>query len=183
MYDHPSGTLPEQINGGFFEISEIKSGGGINGSVVEVRRHDSDRVRSVRVSGWDSSNYQYNGGDGGMLVEKKQPTLYPMQSLAEKVRNPGSPWAEPPTLVMTDPFYSGNETQLHVALVSTLTYLARHGSLPEPNNEAHAAAVVAIANELVADKAFAMEDFEVNEDTVTKSVCCMYFGCLDAGSC
>jgi hypothetical protein len=167
VYDHPSGTVPELINGGFFEISDVKNGAGINGSVLEVRRNDSDRVKTVRVN-WDSSNYHYNSGDGGMLVEKKQPTLWPMHSLAEKVKNPGSPWAEPPSLVMTDPFYSGNETQLHVALMATLTFLGRTGALPEANNDEQAAAIVAIAKELVTTGTIALEDFEVNVDTVTK---------------
>ena len=139
----------------------------MNGRVFEISRNTADRVKSVRVQ-WDSSDFVYASGDGGMLSEKKLPKPYSMQSLADKIREPGSVWADPPTIVMTDPYYSGGEHHQHVAFVATHRFLEERGSLPQPNCEDHAAEVVRIAKELISSKTIALEDFEINEDVVKK---------------
>ena len=168
VYDHPSGQLPESLSTGHFEITEIQGGRApVNGQVFEISRNDSDRVKSVRVA-WDSSDFQYSSGDGGMLTEKKLPKPYAMLSLADKIREPGSVWADPPTIVMTDPYYAGGEHQQHVAFVATHKFLELRGALPQPNNEGEAAEVLRIAQELVSTKVIALEDFEVSEDIVKK---------------
>lgn len=168
VYDHPSGQLPETISSGHFEITEIQGGRApVNGQVFEICRDDSDRVKSIRVA-WDSSDFRYSPGDGGMLTEKKLPKPYLMLPLADKIREPGSVWVEPPSIVMTDPYYAGGEHQQHVAFVATHKFLEERGMLPQPNNDEEAAEVLRIAQELLSSKAINLEDFEVNGDIVKK---------------
>ncbi len=167
-YDHPSGTVPESISTGTFDVTEVVGVEGINGTVLSVIRHDEDPVKTVRVP-WcvpDASPYIC----GGLLTEKKLPTPHPMQSLAEKMKYPGSCWDSPPTLVLTNLLDFGAEQQQHVSLFATLQFLGDHGRLPQANNETDRDTVVGLANKLTAEKVIDIEDFVVNEEFVKRFV-------------
>jgi hypothetical protein len=133
---------------------------------------------------------------GGLLTEKKQPTPYPMESFATKMKvrhvpcvcaslctllrplsrlhvhlwqTPGNTFAEPPTLVLTDLINFGSELQQHVALLATLTYADQTGGkLPRPNVADDAAEVVKCAKWLLANDKVAIDDFELDEAFVTR---------------
>jgi len=84
-------------------------------------------------------------------------------------QTPGSTFAEPPTLVLTDLINFGSELQQHVALLATLTYADQTGGkLPRPNVADDAAEVVKCAKWLLANDKVAIDDFELDEAFVTR---------------
>ena len=52
----------------------------------------------------------------GMLLEKKIPQIFPMETIEKKLLNPGE-------LVLTDLINFGNEFQQHIAFYSLIDYI------------------------------------------------------------
>ena len=87
-----------------------------------------------------------------------------MQSLATKLKNPGSVWDG--SLTSTD---FNSEIQQHIAFVAVSTFAARHSNnFPRANHAGDAADVVLIAKALVADKTVDVEDVVVDDALVTR---------------
>lgn len=160
-YDTPEGQQAISISKGSYEVSEVAGINGLNGAVLSVSRNYSDPVKTVRVPYTFNSEDQYRGG--GLLTEKKLPTPFPMQSLAEKMLSPGNTFAEPPTLVLTDLINFGAELQQHVAFYGVLLFEQEYKRLPTFGNEKDIDAVVDLAKKIVAEKKVDLEDFEIDE--------------------
>jgi hypothetical protein len=168
-YDTPEGQQPVALSQGFFEITEVVGVDGISGKTFAVSHPYSDPVKTVRIPLNISALNAYVSG--GILTEKKRPTPYPMKSLAEKFKDPGNTFAEPPSLVLTDLINFGSELQQHVALVALLSYAeANGGRLPRPNNADDIADVVAEAKAVLSRGEVVIEDFTLDEDFVKRSV-------------
>ena len=166
-YDTPEGQQPAALSTGFFEVSEVKGVEGINGISFPVSHPYSDPVKTIRVPMSMSSDSAYISG--GLLTEKKHPTPYPMLSLAEKIKSPGSTFSEPPSLVLTDLINFGSELQQHVALIATLTCADQNGGrLPRPNNTGDANEVLECAKVLISSGEIVIEDFSLDEDFITR---------------
>jgi ubiquitin-activating enzyme E1 len=163
-YDTPEGQPPIALSEGFYEISDVTGIDGINKKVFSVSHPSSDPVKTVRVNFAVTSPYQY----GGQLLEKRLPTDYPMDSLEFKLKNPGNPFAEPPTTVLTDLINFGAETQQHIAMYAVLEFAEKRGRLPAANDEKDAVTVVDLAKALLESKAVDVADLDLDVDFVTK---------------
>eukprot|EP01033_Poteriospumella_lacustris_P001011 gene1012-728_t len=189
-YDTPEGQQAISIDKGYYEITEVEGIHSVNGKIYEVVIGSSDPVKTIRVLDSikvcvdehakdgnpikiDKTPVKLNDGEhyvkGGLLTEKKVPQLSPMLSLAQKLRDAGNPWAEPPTIVQTD--YFGSELQQHVAFYAVHAFYGTQRRLPGVRNADDLAAVRRIADELLANKAIEVEEgWEVNEDYFRKYV-------------
>lgn len=179
-YDHPAGQLPEAISSGAFEVTDVVGVSGINHQVFEVQRNHSDPVKTVRITipptiSIDSFPYI----SGGMLTEKKIARPHPMASLEDKIKNPGSTWDEPQSLVLTDLLNIGSETQQHVAFVALLQYVSERVSqastgnmydlLPPVNNDTEAKKILEIAKKLLLPEGkITLDNFDLDEAFVLK---------------
>jgi hypothetical protein len=164
-YDHPSGQLPVAVNSGTFELSEIMGVSELNGKIFKVTHASDDPVKTVRIPFELDTSAAYISG--GLMTEKKLPVNHPMSSLQEKIRNPGDTFADPPSLVLTDLLNFGAETQQHIALWATMKFLEQRGSLPTPNSDEDANAVVSYAEGLLRDKEIDVE-VELQVDLIKK---------------
>lgn len=141
---------------------------------VSIRCDGSElSVAMVTESAFASVPMDYVNVDsytsGGLLTEKKVPFRYPMKSLRDKLKDPGSAFADPPTLVLTDMINFGAELQQHVAWYATTKFVEKSGgTLPRVNNEEDIAAVLQIAKELVQNGDVSIEDFVLDEDTIKR---------------
>lgn len=150
------------IDKGHYEITEVEGIQGINHRTFPVIVNYSDPIKTLRVA------YSLAEGEsyvvGGLLTEKKQPQAHPMMSFADKLRDAGSVWADPPTAVQTD--YFGSELQQHVAFYATHAFYSRHGRFPAVRHTEDIASVKALAQELLSSKAIVIEDsdWSINED-------------------
>jgi hypothetical protein len=162
-YETPEGQPAIAINNGHFEISEVLGVNALNGQVCEVSRNYHDPVKTVRIRYAMRDCDMYQGG--GILTEKKLPNCRPMQSLAEKFLHPGTPFADPPSLVSTDLLRFGAEQQQHVAFFATLEYFSLHGHFPYPQDLDQ---VLQIANSIISEKRVDIEDFELDENFIKK---------------
>eukprot|EP01034_Spumella_vulgaris_P037342 gene37342-46076_t len=99
-YDTPEGSQPIALSTGHFEVTEVSGVDGLNGLTFPVSRGGNDPVKTVRIPFVSSATTSIGGKyvSGGLLTEKKVPTPYPMESLAAKLKAPGSAFADPPTL-------------------------------------------------------------------------------------
>lgn len=167
-YETPEGQQAISISKGHYEVSEVQGIDGMNGSIFPVSRNYADPVKTVRAPYAFKNGNGYQGG--GLLTEKKLPTPYPMQSLAEKMFSPGNTFAEPPTLVLTDLINFGAELQQHVAFYATFLFEQEFHRLPVFGSEEDIEAVFQLAKKLVAEKKVDLEDFEVDETFVKKLV-------------
>lgn len=166
-YETPEGNQEIALSGGTFEVSEAGGMESMNGKVFPVTHPYSDPVKTVRIPLAWTQGMEYKSG--GLLTEKKLPTKYPMDSLETKLKNPGDTFAEPPSLVLTDLINFGSETQQHVAWYATQEYAAQHNNrLPPANDAAAAAEVLACAKTLLANRAVALEGFDLDEAFVTR---------------
>eukprot|EP00981_Chlorochromonas_danica_P010908 scaffold3532_cov182-Ochromonas_danica.AAC.11 len=165
-YETPEGQLPVSITKGNFEISEVIGIEGVNEKTFHVKVGEKDPVKTIRIPYVLQGDEEYLGG--GILTEKKIPTKYHMESLAEKIKHPGNTFAEPPSLVLTDLLHFGSEVQLHVAHIATLTFFSTHKHLPRANLTKDADEVVEIAKRLLSDKVIDLEDFELDVDLVKR---------------
>ena len=182
-YDHPAGQMPEGVSGGHFEITDVLGLESLNHAVYEVRKEPSDPVKTIRItvpttSILDSTPYL----SGGLLTEKKLPRAHPMHTIAEKMKSPGSTWAEPASLVLTDLLNIGSELQQHVAFFGLLKYIEEkrrvlysadvttHASrlLPQVHNAEDAKLVVQYAKQLLAEGSIVIDDFELDEAFVER---------------
>lgn len=160
-YETPEGQPPIALSDGTYDVSDVTGVPGINGCSFEVSHPSSDPVKTVRINFSVPSNAKYE--HGGQMIEKKIPKPYPMDSLEYKLKHPGSPFAEPPSTVLTDMINFGGETQQHVAMYATLAFAERNGNrLPAANSASDAAEVLAIAEELLRDRVIELEDFELD---------------------
>lgn len=165
-YETPEGQQPVSLSSGYFEITEVVGVEGVNG-VFAVSRDYKDPVKTVRIPYAFPAAHKYLFG--GLLTEKKLPTAYPMQSLAEKLKSPGDTFSDPPTTVLTDLINFGSELQQHVAFYAVLTFFTEQGhKLPAANSAEDAAAVVEVAKRLLSEGAIALESFELDEALVTR---------------
>lgn len=177
-YDHPAGQLPVAINNNLhFEITDVLGPVNLNNQVFEIKRFDSDPVKTVRVQVPDASEALSTPYiSGGMLTEKKVPRPHPMESFADKVKSPGSTWAEPQTLVLTDLLNIGSETQQHVAFCALLQYAedrrvelgAGDLVLPSVYDESEAERLVICAKQLLSTGSIAIEDFELDDSFISR---------------
>ena len=167
-YETPEGQQPIALSQGYFEVTEVVGVDGINGKVYSVDHPYSDPVKTIRIP-LDISTCMVGYSSGGLLTEKKVPTPYPMESFATKMKTPGSTFASPPSLVLTDLINFGSELQQHVAMLATFTYADQTGGkLPRPNSSDDTAEVVKCAKSLLASGQVAIDDFELDEAFVTK---------------
>lgn len=108
-----------------------------NGKQVEV-------FDPYRLKIGDTSEFTpYEGG--GILTQHKKPFAMHFRSLEANLVDPVAPGDF--GLMFTDGAKFGRAEQLHVATWSLLEFEERHGHLPEPHNDDHAAEVLAIAKE------------------------------------
>jgi len=164
-YDHPAGRQPIALHGGDFEITEVNGCTGINDRIFVATHPDKDPAKTVRIPLDVRALPPYVSG--GLITEKKLPKPYPMQRLADKIKSPGDPYAQPfPTLVQTDLLNFGSEYQTHLGWVASSLFLERNGRLPQANSAADAAAVVEIARQVVKDKVVEF-DGDVDEKWIT----------------
>ena len=159
-YDHPAGQQPTTLSDGMYEFSEVIGFDDINGKSFNCIHKHSDPVKTIRIP-YDMIKHQ-NYISGGLIVEKKIPTAYPMHSLEMKIKDPGSTFAEPPSLVQTDLIHFGSELQQHVAFISTLTFFTEKGYLPRINSE-DSLLVLHIAKRLLTSKEIYIQDFEIDD--------------------
>lgn len=162
-YDHPSGQLPLAISPpGSFEITEVKGVDGINSKILPISHESNDPVKTVRIPFDSSAAAPYVSG--GLLTEKKLPVPHPMKSLAEKIKDPGSAFDFPPSLVLTDLLNFGSETQQHVALWATHKFYEASGRFPDPNSSGDVDKVMECAKAMLESKDLDLPDFEIDED-------------------
>lgn len=156
-YETPEGQPAVSISSGYFEITEVEGIAGINHGVYEVKRLDSDPVKSVRILSFPlTPNDSYVAG--GLITEKKVPESYPMESLAVKIKSPGSTFSFPQTLVLTDLINFGSEYQQHVAFVSSLLFYERYGYLVKAHDETDINNFFEISKQLIADKFIELDE-------------------------
>ena len=165
-YETPEGQQAMAINGGAFEVSEVDGIEDLNGRIFPATRGAKDPVKTVRLAYAMKEGERYSGG--GLLTEKKSPTSYAMKSLKDKLKNPGTPFAEPPSLVSTDLLNFGAEHQQHVGMYAGLLYFTEKGHMPRPHNQEDYEAVLAIAKGLVEKGDVAIEYFDLNEGLIRK---------------
>lgn len=166
-YDHPAGQNPETLSTGNYEISELIGATEINDKVFLCTHPYSDPAMTIRVP-VDLATLATPYVSGGLIVEKKLPTKCPMKSLATKIKEPGNPFSDPPSMVSTDLINFGSETQQHVAWVGVLKYFSKYNRLPEPNNATEAALVVDLAKEALSSNEVSLEDFDLDTNFVTR---------------
>jgi len=166
-YDHPAGQNPVTLSTGNYEISELIGANDLNDKVFACSHPGSDPAMTLRIP-VDIDTLSTPYVSGGLIVEKKLPTKYPMQSLAVKIKEPGNPFADPPSMVLTDLINFGSETQQHVAWVGLLKFFSKFNRLPEPNNVAEAAAVVDLAKDALASSEIVLEEFELDTAFVNR---------------
>lgn len=152
-YDTPEGQQGIAISSGFFEITEVSGIERMNNHVYQIHRVDNDPVRTVRIH----FNLQDEAGEayfsGGVLTEKKTATKHPMESLNFKIKHPGNPFSDPPTMVSTDLLNFGSELQTHLAWYSVHLFALRHkNQLPRWNHDEDALEVVEIAKAVLLEK-------------------------------
>eukprot|EP01038_Epipyxis_sp_PR26KG_P012667 gene12667-16982_t len=166
-YEAPEGEQPVALISGFFEITEVNGiSASINSTVFPVTHPDKDPVKTVRIPFNEANITPYV--TGGLLTEKKVPFKYPMESLESKLKNPGNPFEEPPTLVLTDLINFGSETQQHVAFIATHKFLAEKGHLPGVNSDVDANTILEYAKSVVVSGEVNLPDFEVDEKQVLR---------------
>ena len=166
-YESPEGQPSISISEGFFEISDVHGIPSINGRIFAVTHPEKDPVKTVRVQHSLASGEAYLGS--GQLFEKKVPKEVAMESLEVKLKNPGSPFADPPTTVLTDMIHFGAEAQQHVALYATLEFSYRRGGqFPSLYSEGDASEVLDICRELLEKKAICLDDFELDSEFIRK---------------
>ena len=166
-YESPEGQASIAITEGFFEISDVHGIPSINGRTFVVSHPDKDPVKTVRIQHTLANDEIYKGS--GQLFEKKVPKEVAMDSLEFKLKNPGSPFADPPTTVLTDMIHFGAELQQHVALYGTLEFSSRRGGqFPAVYSENDASEVLDICRELLDNKAIAVDDLELDNEFIRK---------------
>jgi ubiquitin-activating enzyme E1 len=156
-YDTPEGQVPISIDSGTFKISDIMGFDQLNGKIVSCSHPSSDPVKTVRAIIEGVSDISNCNISGGLLTEEKVPKAYPMLSLADKIKNPGSPFTN--DMVMTD-LLTFSEQQIHVSFVAVMTYYELHGRYP---NKSDVDEVFKLAKELISSGQIALEQFEVDE--------------------
>ena len=88
-----------------------------------------------------------------------------MSPLAQEIKDPGSLYSEPQTLIM---FNCGtSEHYLHVAHIATLTFAEKYDHYPAAKN---ASKIFVIAMGLLSSGEIALEDFELDESICAKVV-------------
>ena len=168
-YEAPEGQQSISLSSGVFEVTEVNGIIGINENSYTISHPDKDPVKTIRIPIKVNKDLESKYISGGLLTEKKVPTSYPMESLENKVKNPGNTFAEPPTLVLTDLINFGSELQQHVAFLAVLKFAALNGNrLPTPNDPNEAEIVVNYAKDIVTNKEVDIESFEVDENFVRR---------------
>jgi len=166
-YDTPDGQPPEGLpDGGLVEFDEVKglisagawaeagnpSGGSLNNAgPVRTSHASEDPVKTFRISlPTDLSGPPTAWMGGGVITEKKEATTVHFRSFAECVHKPGGVvMAGDGTqgFLMTDMTFSMVELQLHVAQQGVFAFEEASGRLPNINDAADAAQVVALAKQ------------------------------------
>eukprot|EP00595_Chromulina_sp_UTEXLB2642_P001396 CAMPEP_0196764110 /NCGR_PEP_ID=MMETSP1095-20130614/5364_1 /TAXON_ID=96789 ORGANISM="Chromulina nebulosa, Strain UTEXLB2642" /NCGR_SAMPLE_ID=MMETSP1095 /ASSEMBLY_ACC=CAM_ASM_000446 /LENGTH=1138 /DNA_ID=CAMNT_0042118757 /DNA_START=162 /DNA_END=3578 /DNA_ORIENTATION=- len=167
-YESPEGQPANAIIDGCYEITEVGGIERLNGYVYDIKHPDSDPVKTIRVPFKLESSETYLSG--GLVTEKKVPAKYPMESLVSKIKSPGSTYAFPQTLVLTDLINFGSEYQQHVAYIATLTFYEKFDRLPYPHNDNDSNEVLTIAKSLVTDKSIDIDDFEIDDKYIHRYV-------------
>lgn len=168
-YETPEGQPAITISSGNFEITEVVGIPSIN-QHFEIKHLDNDPVKTVRIP-YDFANkcpIQYISG--GLITEKKVPTPYPMESLASKIKEPGSTFDVPQTLVLTDLINFGREYQQHVAFIALTKFYEVEHRLPfqhgyDVTNDM--TNVMNLAKNLIDSKDINISDFEIDEKFIT----------------
>lgn len=153
--------MPDSDHDGWVEISEVegmqlKSDPNQSINTLGPRRikfanrkvyrngKQVDVFDPYRLKIGDTSEFTpYQGG--GILTQHKKPFKMQFRSLEEALVDPVSPGEF--GLMFTDGAKFGRAEQLHIALWSLFEFEERHGHLPEPHNDEHAAEVLEIAKE------------------------------------
>jgi molybdopterin/thiamine biosynthesis adenylyltransferase len=161
-YETPEGEQPIALTNGFIDISEVKGIVGINGH-YNIIREPNDPVKTIRIS-FESSNTTVDKYiSGGIITEKKVPFDYPMDTFEAKLKNPGNPFAEPPTMVLTDLINFGSEIQQHVAYYAVLKFFSDKNKLPNVFSDVDSENVLEIAKSLLANKEIELDEgFEID---------------------
>lgn len=163
-YEAPEGQQALSITEGTFDISEVAGIEGLNG-VFPVRQVFSDPVKTVRVP-YEIKEYE-SYVSGGILLEKKTPVPFPMKSFATKIRAPGSPFDDPPSMVSTD-LINFSENHHHVGFVAVHQFLEKYSRMPKLYDIEDAAELVRVATELLSSKEIDIPDYELNEEYIKK---------------
>lgn len=144
-YETPEGQIPQGIDSGTYEITEVEGVDGINDQLYNVTHSWKDPVKTVRVPKDIASLPKYISG--GILTQKKMPEKAPMSSFAEKVKSPGFPGDG---MVMTD-LLGFTELQQHVAYVAISQFAANNNRLPGLYSEQDATSVISLAKDFVSE--------------------------------
>lgn len=170
-YETPEGNQPMALSTGHFEITEVMGEvcESVNGKIYAVSHDYKDPVKTVRIPFAWKPSMAYTSG--GIITEKKIPSKYPMESLAEKLKSPGDTFADPPSLVLTDLINFGSELQQHVAWYATIQFASTTGSMPKINDTADAEKVLQVAKELLSNGDIALgeeQGFQLDDSFVTR---------------
>ena len=160
-YDTPEGQPAIAIDTGSFKVSDISGCPELNGRIVSVNHPWKDPVKTLRAV-FEGVSSLGSYASGGLLTEEKVPRAYPMASLSEKIKNPGSPFNG--DMVQCD-LLTFSEQQVHVAFIATLAFAEKEQRLP---TAADLSAVLDEAKNLLSSKEIQLDDFELNEDIVAK---------------
>jgi len=125
-----------------YQLTEVVGCDGACEAPWRVSRRAGDPANSFRIG--DTRGLP-GYVSGGVITEVKAVEARRFESLASRLRDPGSAWADGGGMAATDYTFAGQEAQLHAALVGLLEFQATQGRLPRPNDEADADGVVANA--------------------------------------
>jgi ubiquitin-activating enzyme E1 len=159
-YETPEGQIPVGIDGGNYEVTEVEGVDGINDQLYPVTHSWKDPVKTIRVPKNIQGLPKYV--TGGLLTQKKLPKAHPMESFANKVRNPGFPGDG---LVMTD-LLGFTELQQHAAFVAVSKFAAANNRLPALYSDEDAAAVLSAAKDFLADAGL---EIDLDEAIITRT--------------
>lgn len=166
-YDTPEGAQAVALQKGSFEITEVEGIPTFNNSLFEVEVGDNDPVKTIRINFTIPKGQSYISG--GLLTEKKIPTLHPSVSLADKLKLPGDVYAYPPTMVQTG--YFGYELTQHVCFYALHTYFTKYHILPQLRDKNAIVEITEIAANLLKNKDIDVGyDIDVDVDYLSKYI-------------
>lgn len=152
---------------GNFEITEVEGIPTLNNTLFEVQVDDNDPVKTIRIHFTIPEGQVYVSG--GLLTEKKIPTVHPSVSLADKLKTPGDVYAYPPTMVQTG--YFGHELTQHICFYAVHVYYTKYHILPQLRDKNAIVEITEIANNLLKNKDIDVGyDMEVDVDYLGKYV-------------
>jgi ubiquitin-activating enzyme E1 len=176
----PDGQAPGSFEpGAFVEFTNVIGMDGIMTAEAETKTgervvarevkpsHKGDPVNTIRIG--DTRNFSAYSS-GGIVTEKKVGTLASFKSLAEAMKNPGTPFVD---MTGTDMVNFGMELQVHVAQHAVFAFQEKSGKLPVTDD---IDAVVEHAKKLLSEKASEV-DIDLDEDVVKQIAAQCAFEC------